>query len=587
MNGPASSRWSFRPGGNRPRAPRNFAHEGGRGPAESGRRRTLRSVLARHAARVRSRRALLADVGKALLLTLLAALAAAPFAVVWGISHAQVDDYLGPHRVSFASNFQGEVEVNLGPIGNAYVASPVRPIGLTITVGGVGTAAENLNALFSEQTLVAYTSLYAEPREAISGIVERLAHDAVREGLKAEAVLLLGIAIWRLRRQLASPWIITRVTRRRAVAVYVTVVALVIGSILVPEKPTDPRYPVAMTDGGRFSSLTVDSVLLADVLDRGIKGIRLLSERQQRAVKSYVDSAAGSLSAQLDNLPKPSSDETMILGFSDLHCNQAMTELIARLVRATEPSAVLSSGDDTVNGTAAERGCIRREAAISNRVVPFLVAGGNHDSDVTEAQMRGAGMTVLDGQVDEAAGLMVLGDDDPEHNVPFSVDRVKDRPESEEELAQRLVDLARDKHTDVILVHQPVAARVIMNAPNPPAPLVLWGHYHAQSGPRVIMHDDGSWTVGMQEGTAGGVREPMFTSFSTPFSPPLISADVYFYFRDNATGLITAVQPVHFRPDAKVVIDDRIVTGDLTKLPAETRIKLAGAAATPGVAASR
>ena len=67
------------------------------------------------------------------------------------------------------------------------------------------------------------------------------------------------------------------------------------------------------------------------------------------------------------------------------------------------------------------------------------------------------------------------------------------------------------------------------------------------------MHDDGSWTVGMQEGTAGGVRQPTFTSFSTPFSPPLISADVYFYFRDDATGLITAVQPVHFRPERKVV----------------------------------
>ena len=208
MNGPASSRWSFRPGANRPRAPRD-----GRGPAESGQRRTLTSVLARHAARVRSRRALLVDVGKAVLLTLLAALAAAPLAVVWGISHAQVDDYLGPHRVNFASNFHGEVELNLGPIGNAYLASPVRPIGLTITVGGVGTAAENLNSLFSEQTLIAYTSLYTEPREAISGIVERLASDAVREGLKAEAVLLLGIAIWRLRRQLVPPWIMTRVTQ--------------------------------------------------------------------------------------------------------------------------------------------------------------------------------------------------------------------------------------------------------------------------------------------------------------------------------------------------------------------------------------
>jgi predicted phosphodiesterase len=521
-----------------------------------------------------------------LLLTLLAVLAAAPLAAVWGISHAQVDDYLGPHRVNFASNFGAEVEVNLGPIGNAYLASPVRPIGLTITVGGVGATTANLGSLFSEQTLAAYTSLYTEPRDAISGIVERLAHDAVWEGLKAEAVLLLGVAIWRLRRQLLPPWIISRVTTRRAVAIYVLVVALVIGSILVPQRPKDPRYPVSIADGGRFSSLTVDSVLLADVLDRGIKGVKLLSARQQQAVKNYVDTAAVSLSEQLDALPKPNSDESMILGFSDLHCNQAMTELISRLARATEPSVMLSSGDDTVNGTAAERGCIRREAAISTGV-PFLVATGNHDSNITEAQMRAAGVTVLDGQVVETAGLSVLGDDDPEHNIPFSVDRTKDRPETEEQMAQRLVDLAGNKHTDVLLVHQPAAARVIMDASNPPASLVLWGHYHAQSGPRVIMHEDGSWTVGMQEGTAGGVREPTFTSFSTPFSPPLISADVYFYFRDKATGLITGVQPVHFLPNAKLVIEDRIATGDLRKLPLETRIRLGGASATATVEPSR
>ena len=553
------------------------------GPASA---RTLRSVLARHAARVRSRRALLTGVVKALLLTLLAALAAGPLAVVWGISHAQVEDYLGPHRVRFASNFSGEIELNLGPIGNAYLESPVGPVGLAITVGGVGIAADNPTSLFSEKTLIAYTSLYADPEEALSGIVERLTQDAVREGLKAEAVLLLGIAIWRLRRQLAPPWVTTKVTRRRVAAAYVTVVALIVGSILIPPRETDPRYPVSITGGERFSSLTVDSPLLADVLDRGIKGIRLLSARQQRAVKNYLDSAAASLSIQLEDLPEPAREETMILGFSDLHCNQAMTELLGRLAHATQPSIVLSSGDDTVNGTAAERGCIRREAAIPDGV-PFLVATGNHDSEVTEAQMRSVGMTVLDGQVVEAAELSVLGDDDPEHNIPFSVDRVKERPESEEELAQRLVDVARDKRTDVILVHQPAAARVIMSTPNPPAPLVLWGHYHAQSGPTVIMHDDGSWTVGMQQGTAGGVREPMFTSFSTPFSPPLISADVYFYFRDNATGLVTGVQPVHFRPDAKVVIEDRIATGDLAKLPVETRIRLSGVSTAPSAEASR
>jgi hypothetical protein len=91
----------------------------------------------------------------------------------------------------------------------------------------------------------------------------------------------------------------------------------------------------------------------------------------------------------------------------------------------------------------------------------------------------------------------------------------------------------------------------------------------------------------MQEGTAGGVRQPTFTSFSTPFSPPLISADVYFYFRDNATGLITGVQPVHFQPNAKVVIEDRISTGDLANLPLETRVRLGGGSATPSVEASR
>jgi predicted phosphodiesterase len=517
---------------------------------------------------------------------MLAALAAAPLAAVWAISHARVDDYLGPHRVSFASNFNGEVELDLGPIGNAYLASPARPIGLTITVGGVGTAAESVSSLFSEQTLTAYTSLYTEPGEAISGIVERLAQDVVRKGLEAEAVLLLGVAMWRLRRYLVPPWILSQATPLRAAAVYLTVVALVVGSILVPQKPEDPRYPVAIADGSRFAPLTVDSVLLADVLDRGIKGIRLLSSRQQQAVKTYTDTADLSLSNQLDSLPRPSSDESMILGFSDLHCNQAMTELIARLVRVAGPSLILSSGDDTVNGTAAERGCIRREARISNGV-PFLVATGNHDSDVTEAQMRGSGMTVLDGQVVESAGLAVLGDDDPEHNVPFSVERTKDRPESEEDMAARLVAVADNKRSDVLLIHQPAAAGVIMDTPNLPVRLVLWGHYHAESGPKVIMHDDGSWTVGMQEGTAGGVRQPTFSSFSTPFSPPLIRADVYFYFRDNATGLITAVQPVHFRPDGKVVIDDRIPTGDLSRLPADTREKLGAASAMPTVDASR
>ncbi|MFL6063566.1 MAG: metallophosphoesterase [Friedmanniella sp.] len=517
---------------------------------------------------------------------LVAALLAAPFAAVWGIGHARVDDYLGPHQVSFASNFSGEVKIDLGPIGNAYLPSPAGPVGVTATIGSVGTAASSLNSLFSQQTLAAYVSLYEDPEVAVEAVVDRLEIDALVEGAKAEVLLLVAFAVWRLRGQLLSPWVARTVTDRRLAAAYLVALLLVLGSVLAPRQPQGLRIPVGVAAGSRFASVTVDSRVLADLLDRSVKGVTLLSGRQQRVVRTYIDTAVAGLSRQLDRLPQARPGESLLLGFSDLHCNQATTELISRLARATQPRVVLDSGDDTVNGTAVEKTCVRREAGIAPGV-PLVVASGNHDSDVTEAQQRGEGMVVLDGSTVDAAGLRVLGDDDPEHNLPFSVDRVLDRPETEQQLAERLLGVAGDRPVDALLVHQPAAASVLTAAPNPPARLILYGHFHTQDGPAVLYHDDGSWTVAMRQGTAGGVRQPTITSFSTPFSPPLINADVYFYYRDDATGLITAVQPLHFTPDAQVVIDDRIPTGDLQRLPLETRLRLGGATPTPTPLSSR
>ena len=56
-----------------------------------------------------------------------------------------------------------------------------------------------------------------------------------------------------------------------------------------------------MAHGTRFADLTVDSVVLADLLDRGIKGIRLLSDRQQDSVRTYIDKTNASLAAQATN----------------------------------------------------------------------------------------------------------------------------------------------------------------------------------------------------------------------------------------------------------------------------------------------
>ena len=581
MDGPPSGRRSSRAGS----TGRPFRPDAGRTRRErtgTSRRLSLVTVLARHAAAVRSRRALWSGVLRALGTTLLAALLALPFAAVWGIGHAEVEDYVGPHRVTFSTNFSGEVAVDLGPIGKAFLPSPVGPVGVTATVGSVGTAASSLGSLFSSQTLAAYTSLYEEPEVVVGAIVDELQDDALLEGAKAEAVLLLAFAVWRLRSQLLSPWVARIVTRRRTGAVYVAVLVLVLGSILAPSPRAGTHIPVTIAEGSRFASVTVDSRVLADLLDRGVRGVTLLSGRQQAAVQTYVDTAVVDLLSQLDRLPQPEPGETMLLGFSDLHCNQAMTELITRLARVTRPRVVLSSGDDTVNGTAVEKTCIRREAGIAaGAEVPLVVASGNHDSDVTEAQQRAEGMVVLDGSTVDSAGLRVLGDDDPEYNVPFSQDRTLDRPETEEQLGVRMLQAAAARPVDVLMVHQPAASVVLMTAADPGARLVTWGHFHTGSEPTVVPHADGSWTVGMQQGTAGGVRQPTITSFSTPFSPPLKTADVYFYFRDDATGLITGVQGVHFTPEADVVIDERTATGDLDALPEETRTRLGGSTPSP------
>jgi len=535
-----------------------------------------------------SSRAMARRMFRAFGLAVTAAVLALPFALAWGVSHARVDDYLGPHRATITTDFSSEVAVDLGPLGNVYVPSPAAPIGVSIAIGGVsGTVAGT--SLFSDQTLSAYAALYADPEEVVTGITERVAQSVIIHTVRAELVIMLVVAAWLLRRRLLAPRLVSQISRRRVMIVWAGVSTLVIGSVLAPTPtPPTPRIPVQVNVAGDHLDLTVDNVLLSSLLTRGISGVELLSERQVAAVQAYVDSATLSLSRQLALLPAPTASETMLFGYSDLHCNQAMTSLLERLVAVSNPTVVLSSGDDTVHGTAAERGCITREIGIAGGR-PLLVSPGNHDSLVTAQQMSAAGMVVMNGKpvrVPEA-GISVLGDTDPEHNIPFSVDRTQVRPETEQQFGQRMVDVATASPVDVIMVHQPAASAPIMSTPDPPARLVLWGHMHAQAGPYVVKHDDGTWTVGMQQGTAGGVKQPTITSFSTPFSPPLVRADCYFYFRDNATGLITSIQPVHFNTDGTVTISERMTTGRISDLPRDTLERLRGATPTPSAVPAR
>ena len=158
----------------------------------------------------------------------------------------------------------------------------------------------------------------------------------MQEGLKAEAVLLLGIAIWRLRAQLVPLYFMTPVSRRRRCCVRggCRTCRLCSGAPEI-EGSALPRSnrgwrPILLTDGGQRAA--------RGHIDRGIEGIRVARSARQRAVKTYVDIWLRATLGSAGRSAATTIDESMILGFSDLHCNQLMTELIAvSLVHGPSP----------------------------------------------------------------------------------------------------------------------------------------------------------------------------------------------------------------------------------------------------------
>jgi len=517
---------------------------------------------------------------RAVLALLISALLSAPLAIAWGVGRTEITDYLGANQATIAVDYAGETRIDLGPLGNAYLPMSYGPVGLTITVHGFGDPGAG-DSILSEDTLRSYLNLYYDPQSAIAGIKQGLISNAVRHIVLAEIVLVLIMIGWIQRHWFLSARLVRMSRAQQSIIGYLMVLITVAAVVIAPPgRLPVHRYDVTVADGTRFAGLTVDSQVLADLLDRGVAGVRTLAGRQQTVMDDYVDKTTANLIKQADRLPEPRPDEQLIFGISDLHCNLAMTRFWHQLVTMTEPEVVFSSGDDTMNGTATERSCVVGERGIAQDH-PFVDVGGNHDSSITEEQMKAAGATVLNGKVTEVDSIRFLGDDDPEYNPPFSTTRIQERDETEQQLGRRMIKEATGRDVDVISVHQPAAALPIIQTSEPPAKLITWGHLHVQYGPEVIMHDDGSWTVAIQMGTAGGVAAPTITSFSTPFSPPRTSADGYFFFRDRATGLITGVQPVHCLPDGTVIIDDKIPTGDLAALPADTRRRLGGGDASP------
>jgi hypothetical protein len=267
-----------------------------------------------------------------------------------------------------------------------------------------------------------------------------------------------------------------------------------------------------------------------------------------------------------------------------MHSNADMIKVYRQLVAEVNDSygegtlqVALFDGDQAYGG-AADKSAVDNMAKIAARSYAVV---GNHDSHLTIQQMRDAGMTVLSGPaVDIGNGLSAVGVIDPnltKQGALFVADNVQ-RPGTgdmtEKEAGEILKQRVDSSDPTIAMAHEPEALEPLLQIPDMTkdgmtnwfagdqrladpdagdhpddgvpdleASAVAYGHWHREFHYRVVGNSDGTWSVVMELGTAGGVSPVQSLShFSTPQTIPGKRASAAIMVVNNDSGLVTAVQ---------------------------------------------
>jgi hypothetical protein len=317
--------------------------------------------------------------------------------------------------------------------------------------------------------------------------------------------------------------------------------------------------------------------------------VQKLVQRQEDGVRAFREKATRQLEQQSAAMEGPREGETAVVMQSDMHCNTTMIALQRRVVSLLGelhgddvPAGLAITGDLTTNGTAAEGGCIKSEAAIADGR-PIAAVIGNHESATSREQMRDAGMEVLDESRADLGGLSVLGAADPSSSDLLGATRLRGTL-GQADVGRQLRATAEQERPDLVLVHEAYAAAPFLGTgdmtsflrargsavtpaqdgvPDVPAGAVFYGHWHRSIEPRVVWNSDGTWTLVMELDTSGGaIDTPTLNHFSTPWSRPQQEASFPVVFWDRESGLVTGYQLYRFETDGTVTVEPRVEVGD-------------------------
>jgi hypothetical protein len=533
-----------------------------------------------------------------------AALVSAPVAAEQAIERAHFEDRLGtlPVEVSLAHN--GVSTLDTGILGRVYWdRTGAGGFGANIRATGPPEAGGTLASYVSPKFIQANAAFVSDP-----GAVARAYGDELRGQLlqrfwliELAAFVIGGLALAALFRW-DAPFPSMRSGRRR-VAVCSLVVAAGLGaSALVAlqlfrawEGETDIPRSFAMSD---IEGLSFSNPQALEIAQQVQPFIVKNTDRIRANADAYEAAADASLREALPDHAEsltPRDGETIVLAEADPQGSQvgtrvreAMYPLLRQQLGDDAFAMRTISGDISSNGTVAEEGFVRDEAAASGEIQTVAVKG-DHDTDITVDQLDANGVVVPDFELAEVEGLNVVAANDPAFKTLFGGMVVNDTGITETELGQRLRDEGKKDDPEdplIVLFHQPRSAAGYIGIdalsklvegvglqttprddgiPDLPPGAINVGHLHDVDGPWVIWNTDGdevTWTVVSQLGTSGGVEEnPTFNRFSTPFSTPLKTVSVQLQYFNEESGLQTGYAEIDISTDGTVTITDRVDVG--------------------------
>jgi predicted phosphodiesterase len=463
---------------------------------------------------------------------------------------------LGPHEAEVSLTFDSLATFDLGPLGKGYLPldEPANA-GARVVLKGVpiGPEASGRPELTSDD-LTAYAPLLSNVDRDVAIAKSRLLRHALKYGAVAAGLALVGsIGLYQLlgkrrREELARS--ATDMFSSRSLRAIIA--AAILSSTATASVPTtspahiarmpDEALPVQVLQDTPLEGMHVTGKYLAAALTEGAPLVLDALHENER----FYDNVIAHLRTAFEQNPvlRPTDLQHMIVFSSDSHCNVGMDRVIGELARLSHATLMVDGGDITMSGTDWEAPCVSALGAALPKIKRVAV-GGNHDSPITEKQLKANDYTVLDGKTIIIDGLKILGDDDPMRSM-IGVPIYQEGKEALADTAHRLADAACKDHPNLLLVHTPsVAEEAIARGC---IDFALSGHTHSQAITTKISAD-GRRILHLTADNASGAVGDAIT-----VGPLQSTTSLYIMKASKRTGELSYYQVVSFHPDASVTI---------------------------------